>query len=173
MWEGRAHAARRDIIALAEAGLGVADLHAAAIEVVEGQELHSPDAIITVKAGAEHTGAFELFEVDAPRGPAVLPHGTPWPKAYYVLHGRMAVLVDGEIHDLGPGASITVPAGGMHTFTVHTPSVKYLAFSPGAQMGRFFRDVDQAVPAGTPMTEAAPLLTEVLHRQGITLQDWP
>ncbi len=34
MWEGRAHGARRDIAALAEAGLGVADLHAAAIEVV-------------------------------------------------------------------------------------------------------------------------------------------
>ncbi|WP_228685209.1 cupin domain-containing protein [Amycolatopsis thermoflava] len=111
MWEGRAHGARRDIIALAEAGLGVADLHAAAIEVVEGQELHSPDAIITVKAGAEHTGAYELFEVDAPRGPAVPPHGTPWPKAYYVLHGRMAVLVDGEIHDLGRARPSRCPPG--------------------------------------------------------------
>ncbi|MDX3004681.1 LuxR C-terminal-related transcriptional regulator [Kribbella solani] len=42
MWEGRARAARRDIAALATSGLGVADLHAAAIEVVErvvGSEL--------------------------------------------------------------------------------------------------------------------------------------
>jgi DNA-binding CsgD family transcriptional regulator len=35
MWEGRARAARRDIAALATSGLGVAELHAAAIEVVE------------------------------------------------------------------------------------------------------------------------------------------
>ncbi|MFG1819747.1 helix-turn-helix transcriptional regulator [Kribbella sp. NPDC049174] len=35
MWEGRARAARRDIAALATSGLGVADLHAAAIEVLE------------------------------------------------------------------------------------------------------------------------------------------
>jgi DNA-binding CsgD family transcriptional regulator len=35
MWEGRARGARREIAALATSGLGVAELHAAAIEVVE------------------------------------------------------------------------------------------------------------------------------------------
>ncbi|MEV4318449.1 helix-turn-helix transcriptional regulator [Actinocrispum sp. NPDC049592] len=35
MWEGSAHAARRDIAALASAGLGVAELHAAAIDIVD------------------------------------------------------------------------------------------------------------------------------------------
>ena len=42
MWEGQARAARRDIAALATSGMGVIDLHAAAIEVVErvvGSEL--------------------------------------------------------------------------------------------------------------------------------------
>ena len=42
MWEGRARAARREIAALATSGMGVAELHAAAIEVVEqvvGSEL--------------------------------------------------------------------------------------------------------------------------------------
>jgi DNA-binding CsgD family transcriptional regulator len=34
MWEGRARSARRDIAALASSGLGVAELHTAAIEVV-------------------------------------------------------------------------------------------------------------------------------------------
>ncbi|MEU8221275.1 LuxR C-terminal-related transcriptional regulator [Kribbella sp. NPDC048915] len=36
MWEGRARAARREIAALATSGLGVVELHAAAIEVVDG-----------------------------------------------------------------------------------------------------------------------------------------
>src|SRR5688500_12741577 len=36
----------------------------------EGLELNLPDAVITVKIDAEHTdNQFELFEVDAPRGP--------------------------------------------------------------------------------------------------------
>jgi quercetin dioxygenase-like cupin family protein len=140
----------------------------------DGLELHSPDAHVTVKAGAEHTGgAYELFEIDAPRGPTVPPYRTPWAKAYYLLHGRMAVLVDGELHDLGPGCSITVPANALHTFTVHTPSAQFLAFSLTDAMGRFFRDVDRAVPGGTPLDEAGPLLAEVAGRHGITLQEWP
>ncbi|WP_033260838.1 helix-turn-helix transcriptional regulator [Amycolatopsis vancoresmycina] len=35
MWDGRAEAVRRDVAALAAAGLGVAELHAAAIELVD------------------------------------------------------------------------------------------------------------------------------------------
>jgi quercetin dioxygenase-like cupin family protein len=139
----------------------------------EGLELFSPDATVTVKIDAKHTdGAFEMFEVDAPRGPTVPPHGTPWSKAFYVLHGRMAVLVDGELHDLGPGSSITIPADVLHTFTVHTPSVKFLAVSLTDGMGRFFRDVDASVPRGTALDEAAPLLADVVGRHGITLREW-
>ncbi|WP_436497355.1 cupin domain-containing protein [Actinokineospora sp. HUAS TT18] len=139
----------------------------------EGLELDSTDAKVIVKVDAEHTdGAYEVFEVDAPRGPTVPPHATPWPVSFYMLHGRMAVYVDGEIYDLGPGASIAIPPGSMHTFTVHTPSAKFLAFSLTDAMGRFFRDVDQAVPSGTPLEEAAPLLQDVVGRHGIKLQEW-
>ncbi|NBH04481.1 cupin domain-containing protein [Amycolatopsis sp. SID8362] len=116
-----------------------------------GPELDTGDARITVKVGAEHTGdAFEVFEVDAPRGPSVPPHADPWAKAFYVLHGRITVYVDGELHDLGPGASISVPAGAVNTFTVHTPSAQFLAISLTGGMGRFFRDVDRATPEQAP-----------------------
>lgn len=125
----------------------------------EGLELDAPDARITVKIDAAHTdGAYELFEVDAPRGPTTPPHGTPWPKSYYVLHGRMGVLVDGEMFDMAPGSSITIPPNAMHTFTVHTPTVKFLAVSMTDAMGRFFRDLD-----GSQQPE------EVVGRHGITL----
>ncbi|MFD0200579.1 MULTISPECIES: cupin domain-containing protein [Saccharothrix] len=140
----------------------------------EGFELNSPDARITVKVDAAHTdGAYELFEVDAPRGPTVPPHGTPWATAYYMLHGRMAVLVDGEVYDVAPGTSITIPPGARHTFTVHSPSARFLAIGLTDAMGRFFRDVDRAVPAGTPSDAAAPLLRDVVGRHGITLGEWP
>jgi quercetin dioxygenase-like cupin family protein len=140
----------------------------------EGLELSSPDAKVTVKVDAEHTdGAYELFEVDAPRGPTVPQHGTPWAKTYYVLHGRMAALVDGEIHDMGPGSSITIPPNAMHTFAVHTPSVKFLAVSLSDRMGKFFRDLDQTVPDGTPLEEATQLLQPVVEKHGITMQEWP
>ncbi|MGW4528672.1 cupin domain-containing protein [Amycolatopsis sp. NPDC004378] len=127
----------------------------------EGPELDSKDARITVKVGAEHTGgAYELFEVDAPRGPSVPPHAEPWAKSFYVLHGRITVYVDGELHDLGPGASISIPAGAVNTFTVHTPSAQFLAVSLTGAMGRFFRDVDQAAPEQVP---------DVAGRHGVEL----
>jgi quercetin dioxygenase-like cupin family protein len=126
----------------------------------EGLELSAPDARITVKVDASHTaGAYELFEVDAPRGPTTPPHGTPWPKTYYVLHGRMAVLVSGEIYDMGPGSSITIPANAIHTFTVHTPSVRFLALSLTDAMGKFFRDLSSATDP-----------YQVADRHGITME---
>ncbi|WP_410614617.1 cupin domain-containing protein [Amycolatopsis sp. lyj-109] len=117
----------------------------------EGPELDTGDARITVKIGAEHTGgAYEVFEVDAPRGPSVPPHAEPWAKSFYVLRGRITVYVDGELHDLGPGASISIPAGAINTFTVHTPSAQFLAVCPTDGMGRFFRAVDRATPEEIP-----------------------
>jgi quercetin dioxygenase-like cupin family protein len=125
----------------------------------DGLELDAPDAKITVKIDAAHTdGAYELFEVDAPRGPTVPPHGTPWAKSYYVLHGRMGVLVDGEMFDMAPGSSITIPPNAMHTFTVHTPTVKFLAISLTDAMGKFHRELE-----GTTNVE------ELAAQHGITL----
>lgn len=113
----------------------------------EGEELAAPTmtehaGTVTVRiSGKDTDGAYEVFEVDAPRGDVAPPHRTPWPKAYYVLHGRMAVLLDGELHDLTPGDAITIPPGASHTFTVHTPSVQFLAFAVGEAMSGFFRDL--------------------------------
>jgi quercetin dioxygenase-like cupin family protein len=125
--------------------------------VGEGEELTAPDATITVRISGEDTdGACELFEVDAPRGEAAPPHRTPWPKVYYVLHGRMAVLLDGELHDLSPGGAIVIPPGAPHTFTVHTPSAQFLAFAVGDVMSAFFRDLSANG-------------FEALERHGVTL----
>src|SRR5512139_2349722 len=104
----------------------------------EGLELTAPDAVLTVKIDAGHTdGRYELFEIDAPRGPTTPPHTTGWGKAYYVLHGRMVVQVDAEAFDLGPGAAITIPPGAVHTFTVISPTTKFLVVSLTDAMGRF------------------------------------
>jgi quercetin dioxygenase-like cupin family protein len=68
----------------------------------EGMELTLPDAVVTVKINPEHTdGQYELFEVDAPRGPTTPLHRTGWGKAYYVLNGRMIVQVE-RPSTLGP-----------------------------------------------------------------------
>ena len=113
----------------------------------EGVVLSAPDAVLTVKIDAAHTDdEYELFEVDAPRGPATPLHRTGWGKAYYVLQGRMIVQVEAEGFELGPGSSISIPPGALHTFTVMSPSTIFLVLSLTGAMGRFHADLDAAVP---------------------------
>ena len=136
----------------------------------EGPELNAPDAVVTLKIDAAHTDdQYELFEVDAPRGPATPLHRTGWAKAYYVLAGRMIVQVEDEGFDLGPGSSITIPPGALHTETVLSPSTKYLALGLTGAMGRFLADLDASVPHGRPIPEVARPLQEVLARHDVTL----
>ncbi len=136
----------------------------------EGRELVLPDAVITVKVDAEHTeDQYELFEVDAPRGPTTPLHRTGCGKAYYVLNGRMIVQVEDEGFDLGPGSAITIPPGALHTETVLSPTVKYLAVGMTGAWGRFFADLDAAVPHGRPIEEIGQKLQEVLARHDVTV----
>jgi quercetin dioxygenase-like cupin family protein len=136
----------------------------------EGRELILPDAVITVKIDSGHTdGDYELFEVDAPRGPTTPLHRTGWGKAYYVLNGRMIVQVEDEAFDLGPGSAITIPPGALHTETVLSPTVKYLAIGLTGAWGRFFADLDAAVPHGRPIEEVTQQVQEVLARHDVTL----
>jgi len=140
----------------------------------EGDELYSVDAAITVKCRAADTGGtYEVFEVDMPRGVGVPPHAEPWPKAFYVLHGRMAVRSGDQAYELGPGGFVTVPPGAANTFRVLTPAVKFLAFSLGEGMGGFFADVDRTAPRDASLEELAPLMQDVLTRHGVTFVDEP
>jgi quercetin dioxygenase-like cupin family protein len=136
----------------------------------EGVELLAPDATLTVKIDARQTdGQYELFEVDAPRGPAAPPHRTGWGKAYYLLQGRMIVQVEDQGYDLGPGSSVTIPPAALHTFTVLTPSAKFLALSLTDAMGRFHADLDHTLPHGARMADVVPLVREVLGRHDVTV----
>jgi quercetin dioxygenase-like cupin family protein len=139
----------------------------------EGAELTLPDAVLTVKIDAGHTDDhYELFEVDAPRGPTTPLHRTGWGKAYYVLHGRMIVQIEDEGFDLGPGSAITIPPGALHTETVLSPSTKYLALGLTGAMGRFFADLDASVPHGRPIEDVAQQIQDVLGRHGVTVTDF-
>ena len=139
----------------------------------EGVELTVPDTVVTIKIDGAHTDDnYELFEIDAPRGPTSPPHREGWAKAFYVLSGRMIVQVEDMAIDLGPGSSIAVPPGTLNTFTVVSPTAKFLALSLTGGMGRFFSDLDATVPHGRPMGEIGRQLQEVLGRHDVTVSDF-
>ena len=112
---------------------------------------------------------YELFEVDAPRGPTTPPHREGWAKAFYVLSGRMIVQVEDEAIDLGPGSSISIAPGALNTYTVLSPTTKFLALSLTGAMGRFFADLDATLPRGRPIEEVVGELHEVVNRHDVTV----
>ncbi|WP_116110152.1 cupin domain-containing protein [Amycolatopsis ruanii] len=135
-----------------------------------GVPLAMPDGVHTVKAGAEHTGGvYEVFEVEAPRAPAGPPHRSPWAGTMYVVEGDVTVHAAGEVHDLGPGAAITIPARCPFTFEVTSKAARVLAITTGDGAGRFFADFAATVPAGRPIEEVLPAVLEVIRRHGVSL----
>jgi mannose-6-phosphate isomerase-like protein (cupin superfamily) len=74
---------------------------------------------------------------------------------YYVLTGRMIVQIEDEAFDLGPGSSITIPPVALHTFTVLSPTTKFLAVCMTGAMGRFQADLHASVPHDRPIEEVA------------------
>jgi Uncharacterized conserved protein, contains double-stranded beta-helix domain len=136
-----------------------------------GPRLDTFDGVHTVKVGAEHTGgAYEIFEVDAPRAPAIPLHRTPWAKSFYLLDGGMTVQVDENRYELEPGSTITIPAGAAHTFEVTTASAKLLAFTLTDGAGRLFADIVASVPRDRPMHEVVPMLVQVAQRNDVTFE---
>jgi hypothetical protein len=81
----------------------------------------------------------------------------------------MIVRVEDEAFDLGPGSAITIPPGALHTETVLSPTVKYLAVGLTGAMGRFFADLDASVPRGRPIEEVAQQIQQVLGRHDVAV----
>ena len=136
----------------------------------EGARLRAPDATLTVKVDAAHTdGSYEMFEIDAPRNDPTPLHRTGWAKTYYVLSGRILVHLEDEQFDLGPGESVAIPPGALHTFTVATDRASFLVFSLTGAMGRFHADLDASVPHDKSLQEAMPQIFQVLARHDVTM----
>lgn len=136
--------------------------------------MKAPDAVLTIKIDSADTdGGYEVFEVDAPRGPATPPHQTGWAKAYYLLHGRMIIQVDDQAVDLTPGSAITIPPDAWHTFTVLSPSAGFLVISQTGAMSRFHADLAASVAVDAPGTDVGPELAAVLARHRVRLAPDP
>ena len=59
--------------------------------------------------------------------------------------------------------------GALHTFTVLSPTSKFLTVSLTGAMGRFHADLEATVPRGRPVEEVAEQIQEVLGRHDVTV----
>lgn len=128
------------------------------------------DGAHVVKAGPEATGgAYEVFEVVAPRAPAAPLHAAPWTGTLHLLEGEVRFITATEAYDLRPGATLSTRGGTPFTFEVVSDSARFLAVTSGDGAGRFFADFASSVPADAPLEEALPHLLAVTGRHGVTI----
>lgn len=128
------------------------------------------DGTHVVKAGPDATGgAYEVFEVLAPRAPAAPPHSSPWTATLHLLEGQVQVRTADGVIDLAPGSTWTVPGGTPYTFEVLSDGARFVGVTSGDRAGRFFADLAASVPKDAPMEEAIPLLMAVTGRHGVSV----
>lgn len=140
------------------------------VEPAGGVRHEMIDGTHVVKAGPEATGgAYEVFEVLAPRGPAAPPHSSPWTGTLHLLEGRLQVRTADDSLDLAPGATWTVPGGTPFTFEVMSESARFLAVTSGDAAGRFFADFAASVPLGASLEETIPHLLAVTGRHEVRI----
>src|SRR5215831_19324285 len=71
---------------------------------------------ITVLAGGDVTGSYELFLQRGHQGSGPPPHSHPWDESFYVTRGRVQIGLGDEVHTGQTGTLVHIPAGTVHWF---------------------------------------------------------
>lgn len=146
------------------------------IHVPPGEGRHYPmiDGDHVAKAAVQDDcGAFEVFEVIAPRAPMAPPHVSPWTGVLFLVEGEVTAVVDGISCDVEPGGVIVFPAGTSATFGVVSESARFVAVTSGHGAGQFFADFARSVPADQPVEASMAAILSVAERHGVALARGP
>lgn len=77
---------------------------------------------------------------------------------FYVLAGEVEFMVEGKLTKVGPGTTVSVPKGTLHTYKALTPGTRILVEVVPAGLEAFFAEVGEPIPNADapvpPVTEA-------------------
>jgi len=122
--------------------------------------------------GEASGGSIAMFEFDIPAGahvPAAHSHDA-YEETIYGLDGVVTFTVEGQRHDLGPGASLCIRRGAVHRFdNFAAATARGLAIvTPGILGPAYFREVAAIVNAATAGPPDYAALAAVMRRHGLT-----
>jgi quercetin dioxygenase-like cupin family protein len=120
---------------------------------------------IRVLAPATRTGSYEIFLQTGPEGAGPPPHTHPWDEAYFVLEGKLEVLLGDRAVTLSAGSFAHVPRGTKHAFRFLTAGAKFLSINSNRGAAEFFADLDRE----TGGTMDVPKLVAVAMRHEVAL----
>jgi quercetin dioxygenase-like cupin family protein len=120
---------------------------------------------IRVLAPATKTGSYEIFLQSGPEGAGPPPHAHGWDEAYFVLEGKLEVLLGDRMVTVSAGELVHVPRGTFHNFRVATASAKFISINSGAGAAEMFADMDRETGGQMDL----PKLIAVAMKHGLTL----
>jgi len=114
-------------------------------------------------------GSVDMFEMTAqPNARMPIPHyHDRWDETVYGLAGTTTFRVDGKDIDLGPGETVFIKRGIVHSFTNRTaePATCLCTLSPGVLGPQYFRDIAKLLVAGAAPDPAK--MKETMLRYGL------
>jgi quercetin dioxygenase-like cupin family protein len=113
----------------------------------EGETLSVLGAKVRFLCTGDQTDhAWSMMEVVLPKHAGPPPHDHAWDEAYYVTHGQVRFLLEGQEKVLRAGEFLYAPGGTLHGFQGDSddPAGMLIMDAP-AHAEAFFRDVDREV----------------------------
>ena len=87
----------------------------------------------------------------------------------YGLEGVTTMTLDGEDVEIGPGDSVCIRRGVVHSFMAHDGDVSFLAIAtPGVFGPAYFNDLAAVVAAATDGPPDPAAIADVMRRHGLT-----
>ena len=123
----------------------------------------------TILISGEQTGGrYTMIDMLVPAG-GPPPHRHDFEEIFHIVEGELEITFRDEVHHVGPGQSVNIPANAPHGFKVvsQTPA-RFLCICLPAGQDEFFKLVGEVLPTRT--TPPTPPTPEVIaERRGIML----
>jgi mannose-6-phosphate isomerase-like protein (cupin superfamily) len=114
-------------------------------------------------SGEQTDGRYTLIDMLVPAG-GPPPHRHDFEEMFFMLEGELDVTFRDEVHHIGPGQSINIPANAPHGFRVASARpARFLCFCLPAGQEEFFKLVGEVLPSRT--TPPTPPTPEVLSQR--------
>jgi quercetin dioxygenase-like cupin family protein len=130
------------------------------------------DSITLLHRSADSPGQMSAMVVDVPPGGFVPPHShAREEEGYFVLEGELSLTIGEECRTLAAGDFGHVPPGTRHGYANSSARpVKFLAWTIGGPIDRFFETMSQSV---REMPRDAAIMAQVTAEFGITMAGPP
>jgi quercetin dioxygenase-like cupin family protein len=101
------------------------------------------DSVRVLVSGEATGGAYEIFELTAPKDSDTTLHAHPWSESYVMLEGEVEMTIQESKTIATPGCFVDVPGGMLHGYKILSDSARFILITTPAGAFDFFDELDR------------------------------